>query len=95
MQEASVTYNYYMAAKCGAEQMMHFFNTFDISDVNLKTGNPIYKPKDITSALNDTSKVLENLNTMKEKVEQELFESVRNKGDKAVGHFAQLTSLQK
>lgn len=93
-EEASVTYRYYMSAKTGAEKMMDFFEEFDMNTVNLKTLAPIYKPRDITSALNDTSKVLQNLNELKEKVEQELFESTRRKGDKEVGHFAQRASIE-
>lgn len=91
--EASLTYSYYMSAKSGAEKMIDFFNNFDMSEVNQKTMNPVYKPRDITSALNDTAKVLENLNSLKEKVEQELFESTRKKGDKPVSHFAKRESL--
>lgn len=90
---ASPTYSYYMAAKLGANKMQSFFETFNMNDVNEKTGNPIYKPRDITSALNDTAKVLENLNAMKEKVEQELFESTRMKGEKEISHFANPENL--
>lgn len=86
--EASVTYNYYMAAKKAAEKMQDFFLNFDMNKVNIKTGMPIFKPKDITSSLMDTSKVLENLNTLKEKVEQELFEQVKNRGQKVISRFA-------
>ena len=91
--EASPTYSYYMAAKLGANKMQTFFNTFDMNEKNERSGNPIYKPKDITQALNDTAKVLENLNTMKEKVEQELFESTRMKGQKEISPFANPESL--
>jgi hypothetical protein len=92
--EASVTYNYYMAAKSAAEKMQHFFINFSMSDVNLRTGAPIFKPKDITSALNDTSRVLENLNTLREKVDNEIFEEVKNKGQKIVSPFADPSSLK-
>jgi hypothetical protein len=92
--EASVTYNYYMAAKSAAEKMQQFFIGFSMSDVNLRTGAPIYKPKDITSALNDTSRVLENLNTLREKVDNEVFEEVKKKGQKIVSPFADPNSLK-
>lgn len=92
--EASVTYNYYMAAKSAAEKMQHFFINFSMSDVNLRTGAPIFKPKDITSALNDTSRVLENLNTLREKVDNEVFEEVKKRGQKIVSPFADPTSLK-
>jgi hypothetical protein len=92
--EASVTYNYYMAAKSAAEKMQQFFIGFNMNDVNLRTGAPIFKPKDITSALNDTSRVLENLNTLREKVDNEIFEEVRKKGQKVVSPFADPGSLK-
>ena len=92
--EASVTYNYYMAAKSAAEKMQQFFINFSMSDVNLRTGAPIFKPKDITSALNDTSRVLENLNTLREKVDNEVFEEIKKKGQKIVSPFADPTSLK-
>jgi hypothetical protein len=92
--EASVTYNYYMAAKSAAEKMQKFFTTFSMETVNLRTGAPIYKPKDITSALNDTSRVLENLNTLREKVDNEIFEEVKKKGQKVVSPFADPNSLK-
>lgn len=92
--EASVTYNYYMAAKTAAEKMQQFFINFSMADVNLRTGAPIFKPKDITSALNDTSRVLENLNTLREKVDNEIFEEVKKKGQKIVSPFADPSSLK-
>ena len=42
-----------MAAKKAAEKMQQFFLNFDMNRVNIKTGMPIYKPKDITSAVAD------------------------------------------
>jgi hypothetical protein len=92
--EASVTYNYYMSAKSAAEKMQQFFIGFSMNDVNPKTGAPIYKPRDITSALNDTSRVLENLNTLREKVDNEIFEEVKKKGQKVVSPFADPSSLK-
>lgn len=91
--EASITYNYYMAAREAAERMQKFFKAFDLNRMNPKTGNPLYKPRDITSALNDTSKVIENLNTLKEKVDNEIFEVTKNKGQKTVSPFANPNTL--
>lgn len=84
--EASETYRYYESASKAAEKLQIFFNTFDITDVNEK-GQLLYKPRDITSALNDTTKVLQNLNSLKEKVEQELFDITRTKSNKEINYF--------
>ena len=91
--DASPTYNYYMSAKMAAEKMQNFFNGFSMSDVNMKTGNPLYKPRDITSALNDTSKVLQNLSDLREKVDNEVFEVTKNKGQKIISPFANPDTL--
>ena len=91
--EASTTYSYYMAAKKAAEKMQDFFNEVDITAVNEKTLNPIYKPRDITSALNDTEKVLSNLKTLEKKVEEELYEETKNRSNKEISFFADPESL--
>lgn len=85
--EASPTYQYYISALIGAEKLRGFFLTFDMEEKNEKSGMPVYKPSDITRALNDTDKVLQNLNSMKEKVEQELFEQTKTKGNKTINPF--------
>jgi len=91
--DGSPTYNYFMSAKTAAEKMQDFFESFNMTDVNIKTGNPLYKPRDITSALNDTSKVLQNLNDLKEKVDNEVYEMTKNKGQKIVSPFANPETL--
>ena len=85
-EEGSVTYKYYTSAVTAAEKMIKFFQDFSFSTLGPR-GLPLYKPRDITSALNDTNKVLQNLNTMKEKVEQELFEQTKNRGNKEINPF--------
>lgn len=85
-EKSSVTYKYYTSAVSAAEKMIRFFNDFSFDTLGPR-GLPLYKPKDITGALNDTSKVLQNLNTMKEKVEQELFEQTKTQGNKEINPF--------
>jgi hypothetical protein len=92
-QEASTTYNYYMAAKRAAEKMQEFFNEVDVTEKNPKTFNPVYKPRDITGALNDTEKVLSNLKSLEKKVEEELYEETKNRSNKQVSFFADPESL--
>lgn len=91
--EASITYTYYMSARAAAEKMQDFFNDFNMSDVSPKTGMPFYKPKEITSSLIDTSKVLENLNTLREKVNEEVFDEIKNRAKKVISVFANPSSL--
>lgn len=94
-QEASVTYNYYMSAKKAADTLQDFFNNLDMTELNPKTGLLMHKPKDITSALNDTSKLLENLNTLRDKVDNEIFEEIKNRAQKVISPFADASSIPK
>jgi len=91
--EGSSTYNYYMSAKFAIEKMQTFYMNFDLTEVNPKTLNPIYKPKDITNAVADTEKVLANLKGLEKKVEEELYEKTRTKSDKQISPFANPDSL--
>lgn len=84
--EASLTYSYYSSVVEAAEKMKGFFRSFDINAVDAR-GQRVWKPKDITSAMVDTEKVLQNLNSMKEKVEQELFEATKTKANKSINYF--------
>lgn len=93
--EGSVSYSYYMSAKKAVETMKEFYEHVDLNEKNAKTGSPLYKPADLTRALNDTEKVIQNLNNLKKKVDEELFESTRTKGGKAISPFASPSSLKK
>lgn len=91
--EASESYTYYLSAYNAVKKLQHFFNTFNMDTLNFKTGMPLYKPKDITSAVIDTEKALQNLSSIKQKVNDELFESIKIKGAKIVSPFANPDSL--
>lgn len=87
--EYSLTYTYYVSAKIAAEKMKEFFTSFDINERNIKTGNPIYKPRDIISALNETEKTLVTLKSLEDKVNQEILTSSnRTKADKKISPFS-------
>jgi len=91
--EASPTLSYFLAVSKVTENLKQFFDTVDISEKNEKTGNPLYKPKDITSAVNDSSKNITELNSLKKKVEEELFDAVKTKAGKTISAFAKLNSF--
>lgn len=84
--DASPTYSYYLAVVEAAEKMKGFFREFDINELNDR-GQRVWKPKDITSAMVDTERVLQNLNAMKDKVEQELFEATKTRANKTINYF--------
>ena len=85
--QASPTLRYYLSAKLGAEKMMSWLNDFNMDDVNERTGLPLYKPREITTALKDSYDVMKTLNSMEEKVQEQLFESTKTIGNKEINHF--------
>jgi len=85
--KASPTLNYYLAALKGAYKMVKWLRDFNMNRVNTRTGVPLYKPRDITSALKDTFDVMKNLDSLKNKVQEELFESTKTKANKEINHF--------
>lgn len=91
--EASTTYSYYVAAKKAAEKMREFFEDVDVNERDEKE-RPIWKPRDITSALNDTEKVLANIKSLEKKVEEELFEEIKTRSNKQISTFADPNSLK-
>lgn len=90
---ASTSYIYYISAKIGLEKMREFFLKFNMNERNIKSGMPLYKPKDITSAINDIEKNLQNLKALEKRVEEEIFEEERNKGNKEISPFAKKNGL--
>ena len=91
---SSISMSYFLAAKKAVKSIQDFFNDPDILKMtNPRSGLPLYKPKDITNAVIDTEKVLNNLVTLEEKVNNEIFETVKNKGQKTVSIFADRDTL--
>lgn len=90
---ASTTYTLYVTAKTVKEKLEDDLRNLNIHQKNFKTGNPLYKPKDVTSALLDIDKVATSLDSLKKKLEEELFEITRKKGSKEISIFANPDSL--
>lgn len=92
--DGSMAYTYWLSNKSVIEKVIEFFNNVDMDERNLKSGMPIYKPKDITSAVADAEKALTTLNALKTKVEEELYESSKQRSDKVISVFANPSSLK-
>ena len=86
--EGSESYALYLSALVAKNKLQDFFNSFNMNKVNMKTGAPIYKPRDITAALQDLDKTIISLQSLEKKVEEDLFESAKIKGQKEVSIFA-------
>lgn len=92
--EGSLTYSYWMANKKALENQIEFFLNVDVNERNFKTGNPIYKPKDIPDAVSAAEKVLTTINGLKSKVDEELFQTSKLRSNKVISPFANPDSLK-
>lgn len=90
--EASYSYPFFQSAKKAVLSLQDFFNSVDLFATDDKN-KPIWKPKDITSALIDTDKLLTNLNQLDKKVEEELYEEVKSRSNKKISPLANPDSL--
>lgn len=86
--EGSPTYSYYLDMLAAAEEARAFLRNVDLNE-RTERGMPIHKVGDLTKAMKDTDQILQNLHTIKEKVEQELFEQTKTKGNKQINPFEQ------
>lgn len=57
-------------ARSAVSEVRKFLRTVDLSERN-KMGMPIYKPKEVTSALGDLDKVVDNLQKIEERINKE------------------------
>lgn len=85
---ASPSYQLWLATMKAKRKLETFFNTFDMTATNEKSGLPVWKPKDITSAMLDVDKVTASLSVLERKVEEEVYDAVKTKGMKQVSDFA-------
>jgi len=86
--EASTIYRLYLASKRAVEETEAFLNSFSYEEINEKSGAQLYKPKDILAIVKTLNDSLQTLMDMEDKVQQELFEVIKNKGGKTVSSFA-------
>ena len=78
---------FYKAAKVAADKLATFLTDFDMNATNERTGNPLYKPADITRALKETNDILKTLNGLEEKVQQEVYDDAKGKAGREINHF--------
>lgn len=76
----------YLAYKDSMEALnttRKFLKEIDLSERN-RSGMPVYKPVDIYGAIEKVEKAIISLNSLKERVEQEMFDAVKTKGNKSI-----------
>lgn len=87
---ASPALSLYASTIKAKEKLEDFFNDVDLAKINFKTGAPVYKPKELTSALLDVDKITASMDALKKKIEDDVYEAVKVKGQKEVSPFAKI-----
>lgn len=85
--KASPNYSLLMSTLKAKEKLQQFFNTVDLNERTEK-GMPLYKPKEISSTMYDVDKLATSLYNLEKKVEEELYDAVKVKGQKEISPFA-------
>jgi len=85
---ASPSLGFYNSVVGAVKKLQTFFDNLDMDKVNSRD-MPLYKPKEITSAIIDAENLLTKLAAMKEKVNQEIFTTVKTKGARQINFFEQ------
>lgn len=86
--KASGNYSLLMDTLKAKEKLQELFRVIDLKERNSRTGMPIYKPKELSSAMQDVDKLATSLYSLEKKVEEELYDAVRVKGQKEISPFA-------
>lgn len=84
--EASPSLRFYLSALKGAEKIQTYYKDVDFTKTT-KTGMLVHKISDVVRSLAQSSQVMNNLETLKAKVQQELFESNKVRANRIVNHF--------
>ena len=68
---SSASLQFLESAKSAAEKLMEYFNNINFSQKDAR-GNPIYKIGEVTKALADSGKILQGIETLRDKEEKEM-----------------------
>jgi len=86
LMNASPSMRYYNAVKSGIEETINFFENVDFNERTDK-GIPVYKIGEVIAALKSANEVLKSMTDLKDRVEQELYESAKTKAGKEINPF--------
>lgn len=84
--QASPSLRFYLGNLEGARKLQHYYETVDLTLTN-RSGTLINKPSDVAKGLSEALKVMNTLEALKEKVEQELFNAGKVRADRTVNPF--------
>ena len=85
--DASSNYTLYLSAVRAKEKLQRFLDTCDLNE-RTRTNALILKPSDVSKALLDMDRVATALNLLQRKVEEDLYETTRQRANKEVSPFA-------
>lgn len=85
-EDSSSSLKMYKAVVNANEKLIDFANTVNLKETDAK-GTPKWKPSDITSITSKAYENIKSLQLMREKVEQELFESAKTRSNREINHF--------
>lgn len=86
LENASPTYSLLRTCEQTTERLKEALTTIDINE-RTRSGGAVYKPKDITGALSEIADVAKNIETLREKVTQELLAETKTRNSREPGYF--------
>jgi len=84
--ESSLSLRFYRSLVKAVEKLIKFAEDVDLSERDNR-GAPVYTPNHITQITSKAYDTLKQLTLMQQKVEQELYESNKTRGNREINHF--------
>lgn len=84
--EASPTLRFYLANLAGAKKLQDYYENVDLYK-ETRTGALVNKPSDVARGLTQATAILNSLETLRIKVQQELLDSGKTRANRTVNHF--------
>ena len=84
--EASPSMVFVESCEQAVHKLQEFLQNVDF-DERTNAGSAVYKPADVARAIKEAPELLNSIQKMKDKVQQELFDSVKTRGQRTVNHF--------
>jgi hypothetical protein len=82
--KASFYMRFFIAQRTAAEKLIEFYETFEMTEKNQKSGVPLYKPRDITGAIKESSEVLSKMDALEKQIKAEEYSRLKTKGNRQI-----------
>lgn len=84
---ASPSLSYYLANVSAVEKVKQSLLDLDMDERNPRTGAKVHTFKSVTDGIKNCDDVLTKLNSTRDRVEQELYDITKSKGNRSINHF--------